>query len=263
MAYRVNWEGTPNPSATPNQNPTNVAVSNPVGCFEIVTFKKDMSVSPATAQNAFFNAQMNIRRRQLVCHLNNSGVCIQKGAMQWFTGNITAGTGVKGVGDMFGKALRSSVTGEAAIKPEYNGTGLLVLEPTYKHILLEDLKNWPGGLVVDDGMFLASELTVKHQISRRNNLSSAVAGGEGLFNLCFAGSGVVALESPVPKGELICVDLQNDVLKIDGNMAVAWSGSLEFTVERTTKTLIGSAASGEGLVNVYRGSGRVLIAPVA
>lgn len=29
------------------------------------------------------------------------------------------------------------------------------------------------------------------------------------------------------------------------------------------KTLIGSAASGEGLVNVYRGTGRVLLAPVA
>ena len=51
-------------------------------------------------------------------------------------------------------------------------------------------------------------------------------------------------------------------MKIDGNMAVAWSQSLEFTVERSGKTLIGSAASGEGLVNVYRGTGKVLLAPV-
>ena len=36
-----------------------------------------------------------------------------------------------------------------------------------------------------------------------------------------------------------------------------------FTVERTTKTLIGSAASGEGLVNVYRGTGKVRMSPVA
>ena len=57
--------------------------------------------------------------------------------------------------------------------------------------------------------------------------------------------------------------MDNDVLKIDGDMAVAWSNTLEFTVERTTSTLIGSAASGEGLVNVYRGTGKVLIAPVA
>ena len=52
-------------------------------------------------------------------------------------------------------------------------------------------------------------------------------------------------------------------MKIDGNFAIAWSGSLEFTVERSGKSLIGSAASGEGLVNVYRGSGRVLMMPTA
>ena len=58
------------------------------------------------------------------------------------------------------------------------------------------------------------------------------------------------------------ITLDNDVLKVDGNMAIAWSGSLEFTVERSGKTLVGSAASGEGLVNVYRETGRVLLAPV-
>ncbi len=57
--------------------------------------------------------------------------------------------------------------------------------------------------------------------------------------------------------------LQEDVLKVDGNFAIAWSNSLDFTVERSGKSLIGSAASGEGLVNVYRGTGRVLLAPVA
>ena len=58
------------------------------------------------------------------------------------------------------------------------------------------------------------------------------------------------------------ITLQEDVLKVDGNMAIAWSGSLNFTVERSGKSLVGSAASGEGLVNVYRGTGRVLLAPV-
>ena len=56
--------------------------------------------------------------------------------------------------------------------------------------------------------------------------------------------------------------MQDDVLKVDGNMAIAWSGTLDFTVERSGKTLLGAAASGEGLVNVYRGTGKVLLAPV-
>lgn len=70
------------------------------------------------------------------------------------------------------------------------------------------------------------------------------------------------IESRCPKEELIEITLENDVLKVDGNLAIAWSNSLDFTVERSGKTLVGSAASGEGLVNVYRGTGKVLLAPV-
>ena len=87
-------------------------------------------------------------------------------------------------------------------------------------------------------------------------------GKEGFFNLCLTGDGFVVCESATPKEELVLVELNNDVLKIDGNLAVAWSPSLSFTVERSGKSLIGSAASGEGLVNVYRGTGKVLMAPV-
>ena len=52
------------------------------------------------------------------------------------------------------------------------------------------------------------------------------------------------------------------MLKVDGNFAICWSGSLDFTVERSGKSLAGSAVSGEGLVNVYRGTGKVLLAPI-
>ena len=182
--------------------------------------------------------------------------------MQWSVGSVAATTGIKGVGDFFNKAIRGSVTGESAIKPEYTGNGVLVLEPTYKHIILIDVADWNGAIVLDDGLFLACESTLGHKAVMRSNISSAVAGGEGLFNLGISGSGILCLESPCPREELIEINLVDDVLKIDGNMAVAWSQSLEFTVERSGKTLIGSAASGEGLVNVYRGTGKVLLAPV-
>ena len=199
----------------------------------------------------------------MICDLSKSHVTVQAGAMQWTVGNVNATTGIKGVGDLFGKAVRGKVTGESAIKPEYTGDGILVLEPTYRHIILVDLKDWNGSIVLDDGLFLACESTLKQKAVMRFNLSSAVAGGEGLFNLGVTGNGVLCLESASPREELIEITLQNDVLKIDGNMAVAWSGTLDFTVERSGKSLIGSAASGEGLVNVYRGTGKVLLAPVS
>lgn len=112
-------------------------------------------------------------------------------------------------------------------------------------------------------MFYACDGNVQNRIVARRNLSSAVLGNEGLFNLSLSGDGVAALESNVPEEELIEVVLENDELKIDGDLAVCWSSNLEFTVERSTRTLVGSAISGEGLVNVYRGTGVVLMCPVA
>jgi uncharacterized protein (AIM24 family) len=195
-------------------------------------------------------------------NLHNTGCIMQKGAMQWISGNVDVSTGVTGVGNFIGKAVKGKVTGESAVKPEYRGTGTVMLEPTYKHILLINVAEW-GGIVLEDGLFLACDDTLTHSIVSRSNLSSAVLGGEGLFNLCVSGQGVLACESPVPMDELIEVVLDNDVMKIDGSMAVAWSSSLEFTVEKSTKSLVGSAISGEGFVNVYRGSGKILMAPTA
>lgn len=239
------------------------SITQTKGIFSIMEYNKDISVTTAEAQTAYFASEMNIRKRQLIATLNGNSVIVQAGAMQLMIGALDAGTDIKGAGDLLKKALSSKVTGETAIKPKYSGKGQLVLEPTYKHIILEDLKEWKGAMVIDDGLFLASEGTVDMKVVARTTLSSAIAGGEGLFNSCLTGTGVVALESPVPYDELISIDLVDDCVKIDGNMAIAWSNSLKFTVERTTKTLVGSAASGEGLVNVYRGTGRILIAPIA
>lgn len=234
-----------------------------LGAFTVIEYTRDLSVTAQSAQIAYYSNLMNVRKRQVICDLSKSNVTIQAGAMQWTAGNVNATTGVKGVGDLIGKALRGNVTGESAIKPEYTGNGILVLEPTYKHIILVDVAQWNGSIVLDDGLFLACDSNLKHKAVMRSNFSSAVAGGEGLFNLGIVGNGILCLESACPKEELIEITLDNDVLKVDGNMAIAWSGSLSFTVERSSKSLIGSAASGEGLVNVYRGTGKVLLAPVA
>lgn len=233
------------------------------GPFTIIEYQRDLSVTPASSIVAYYSAQMNVRKRQVVCDLSKAPVTIQAGAMQWMLGDVNATTGIKGVGDLFGKAIRGKATGESAIKPEYTGSGMMVLEPTYKYLILMDAADWGGSVVLDDGLFLACDSGLKHKAVMRSNLSSAVAGGEGLFNLSLNGNGVFCIESECPREELIEITLQNDVLKVDGNMVMAWSGSLDFTVERSGKSLIGSAASGEGLVNVYRGTGKVLMSPLA
>ena len=234
-----------------------------LGNFSVLEYKRDASVSSYNAMTEYFMAEMGVHRRQVVINMTGSNSAVlQAGAMQWTAGNINLATDVKGVGDFMGKVLKSAVTKESVIKPKYSGNGILVLEPTYKHIILKDVSQWETGLVIEDGMFLASDDTVNQSVSARKNVSSAVLGGEGLFNLLLRGKGVVALESNVPEDELIEVELENDELRIDGNMAVCWSGGLSFTVEKASKSLIGSAASGEGFVNVYRGTGKVLMSPI-
>lgn len=240
-----------------------VKMLSELGPFRVIEYQRDLSVMPDSAMVAYYSSQMNVRKRQLVCDLSKAPVTIQAGAMQWMLGNVNATTGIKGVGDLFSKAVRGKVSGESAIKPEYTGNGLLVLEPTYKHLILMDAADWGGSVVLDDGLFLACDSNLKHKAVMRANFSSAVAGGEGLFNLSLNGRGVFCIESECPKEELVEITLQDDVLKIDGNYAIAWSSTLEFTVERSGKSLIGSAASGEGLVNVYRGTGKVLMMPTA
>lgn len=231
------------------------------GAYTVFEYVQDLSVNPENAIQSFYASQMNIRKRQVFIQLNDSDVVVQSGAMQWMAGNVQVATNVKGAGDLIKKLAGSKATKESAIKPRYQGNGIVVLEPTYKHILVENVAEW-NGMVIEDGLFLACDGSVNLKTVSRNTLSSAVLGNEGLFNSCLTGSGYAVLESPVPREELIEVTLDNDVLKVDGDYAIAWSHSLNFTVERSTKSLIGSAASGEGLVNVFKGTGKVLMAPL-
>ena len=231
------------------------------GPYYIYEHQEDLSVSPGTASMAYFMKEMNVKRRQVLIQLNNNAVRIQAGAMQWMAGNVNMDSGVTGVGNFLGKMMKGAATGESAAKPIYTGQGLLMLEPTFNFLLIEDLANWGNGIVLDDGLFLACDNNLQESIVKRNSLTAAAFGGEGLFNLSLSGQGLCVLESPVPRTELFEFNLENDTLKIDGNMAIAWSSTLEFTVEKATKSLLGSAVAKEGFVNVYRGTGKVLMAP--
>ena len=243
-------------------NNRNIKTIASLGHYTVIEHQLDLSVQPNVAAMAYFAQKMNIKRRQLLIKLDNSDVTVQSGAMQWMVGHIESKTGLTGVADAAKKFLSSMVTKESVIKPVYTGTGELMLEPTYKHIILVDVAAW-GSIVLQDGLFLACDTSLQQKVTARATLSSAALGGEGLFNLTLQGHGIAALESPVAQEELLEIDLQDSELKIDGNMAIAWSHSLQFTVERSSKTLLGSAVNGEGLVNVYRGTGRVLLAPTA
>ncbi|MGN1411584.1 MAG: AIM24 family protein [Oscillospiraceae bacterium] len=215
--------------------------------------------NPSMAKNLYYMKEQNIRPRQIVIYLNNDSVQIEPGALSYMQGNISMVSGVN-VGNIIGKVLSSKMTGESIAQPEYKGTGMIVLEPSFKHFVVIDLKS-NEDIIVDKGMFYASQGSVTSKSVMQKSISSTIAGGEGLFQIYIKGPGLVVLEIPVPMEEIDIIEMNNDVLKVDGNFALLRSASMGFTVERSAKTLIGSSVSGEGLVNVYRGSGQVWLAP--
>lgn len=240
----------------------NILKTESSGCFEIYEYQKDLSVTPANAASLYFMSKMNFKKRQVLCNLDGNSIRTQAGAMQWMAGRVSMDSNIKGAGDFLSKAWKNLGTGESISKPIYSGSGYVMLEPTYRYILLEDVATWGEGMVIEDGMFLACDSTVNSEWTSRTNASSMLVGGEGWINHCLSGTGYAVLESSVPREEIIEIVLDNDEVRIDGNMAIAWSKTLNFSVEKSTKSLLGSLISKEGLVNVYRGTGKIWMAPV-
>jgi uncharacterized protein (AIM24 family) len=55
--------------------------------------------------------------------------------------------------------------------------------------------------------------------------------------------------------------LKDETLQVDGNFAPMRTGRIDFSVEKSTKGLIGTLTSGEGLLQTFRGTGSVWLAP--
>lgn len=240
----------------------NIIVLEEKGPFKVIEYEKDLSVAPEEAVEKYYSSKMNVRPRQLIADLSKtSGIYLQAGAMQWMNGANKLSADVNGIGDFGKKFLKAAVTGETAVKPEYAGDGFVVSEQTYKHLLLLDLDEWDNSITIDDGLFLAAEKSIGLSVETRSDISSAIA-ARNLFYTTLHGEGYVCLESDIPMGELIVIEITNDTVTIDGPLAIAWTSGLQFTGEKSGKSFVDSALS-ERLVNVFRGTGKILMAPLS
>lgn len=212
-----------------------------------------------TAFMLSYMREANIKLRQLRIVLSGGGVFTEANALSFMRGPIEVSTNTGGLFSLSKKFVTSKISGEPVIKPHYKGVGELLLEPSFGHYALLELEN--EEIIIDDSLFFAAEDSIEIGITAMKTVSSALFGTEGLFQTKLKGSGIVVLEIPVPETEVFKYSLVDDVLKIDGNFSVLRTGGITFTVEKTTKTLIGSGFSGEGLLNVFRGTGEVWLMP--
>lgn len=203
--------------------------------------------------------ESNIKLRQVRIILDDSSVKIEKGALSYMRGSINMKNKMGGPLGIGKKLFASKVTGESKFKPTYDGTGEIFLEPSFGHYALIELED--EEIVVDDRMFYACENSVEVGAYMNKALSSVMFGNEGVFQTKLSGEGIVVLEMPVPESEIFKCKINNDVLKVDGNFAVLRSGNIEFTVEKSSKSLLSTTTGGEGLLNVFKGTGEVWLIP--
>jgi uncharacterized protein (AIM24 family) len=255
----------------PATKPTSAAPSS--GNFEILDmaetdgFKVEILAYPKlggakdhqTAANVYFANQAGIRLKQVRITLRDGEAIAESGALHFMLGHVQMESKVGGVSGL-GKAMMNKfVTKEAAIMPRYRGTGQIYLEPSFSHFLIYRL----GGeeVVADKGMFYCGQGSLDIGSAMQKNVSSALFGGEGLFQTRIKGSGICVLESPVPADEVLRIDLKDETLQVDGNFALMRTGRIEFSVEKSTRSLLGTLTSGEGLLQTFRGTGSVWLAP--
>ena len=217
--------------------------------------------SVAAAMALYFSQSQEMLLRQARVTLDNGSCQLQAGLLQFSRGRIQIETDTKGVGGFLKGAIKGAVTGESAVKPIYSGTGQIYLEPTFGQLVILKLDN--ETVTVADGMFYAVESGVKVTTASAGSVSAGLFGGQGFFMSSLTGSGWVVLSLPVPEHEIIRYTLNgpDDELKVDGAFGLLRRGDISYTAERSTKTLIGSFVSGEGLLQTYRGTGEVWVAP--
>lgn len=206
-----------------------------------------------------FMKDAGIKLKQIRIILEDSAVKLESGALSYLKGDIELQNKVGGVLGFGKKLINSKLTGETVFKPRYEGTGEIFLEPSFGHYALLELED--EEVIVDDGVFYACEDSIEIGAAMQKSISSMILGNEGLFQTKISGSGIVVLEIPVPENEIFKCRLSNDTLKVDGNFAILRTGGIEFTVEKSSKSIIGSATSGEGFLNVYKGTGEVWLVP--
>ncbi len=184
--------------------------------------------------------------------LSNEAITLESGAMYYMQGHIEVETKVPSIGGM----LKAGLTGENIIRPVYSGTGKIMLEPSFNDYHVLNLNN--ETFILDQGSYVASDASVEVS-AFRNKFMTGLRSGEGMFQTKVSGTGQVVVQA---QGPIQLIELNNDKLSVDGTFAVARAESLSYSVQKVTKSLLGAAASGEGFVNVFEGSGKVFLAPV-
>lgn len=187
---------------------------------------------------------------------------MERGAMVYHNGKIDLqgkmnSGGSKGIGGIIKAVGRSMVSGESMFISTARGLedgAMVALAPSNIGRVKEiEVGNTQWRL--NDGAFVASDSGVNYKMVRQSVGKAIFAGTGGLFVMETNGEGTMLVSG---NGDLIEIELDGSTnYQIDNFHVVAWEASLSYNI-KVASGMFGFK-SGEGLVNEFNGSGKVII----
>ena len=182
----------------------------------------------------------------------------QSGGMAYQTEGIRMNTNARG-GVM--KSLGRMFSGESIFMANYTAEtdgAMVAFGATVPGAVVPvDLRNLPGGLIMQKGAFLCAEQSVETSVAFTKKFSAGLFGGEGFILQKAQGNGTVFLEID---GDVIQKELApGEVLKVDTGNVVAFESKVSYEIE-TVKGLGNIFLGGEGLfLTKLTGPGKIII----
>jgi uncharacterized protein (AIM24 family) len=188
--------------------------------------------------------------RQVRLDIRDEVVRARRGALSNMRGEIVMTPRLPSMGDIF----RAFFTNEARIRPYYEGTGSILLQPSLGgyHVFAVEGERW----ILEPGVYWASEGGVELGLWRERIFPSLWA-GDGLlvWKTTVEGQGRVAINAPGPV-EVVSVD--ESELRVQGRLVLGRTEGLRFLSKRPT-TFFRHFISGQRRLRVYQGTGKVLV----
>ncbi|MDR0854639.1 MAG: TIGR00266 family protein [Clostridiales Family XIII bacterium] len=163
-----------------------------------------------------------------------------------------------GLGKLVGAMARSAVSGESMFITEVVSNvsgGEVALAPSCPGTIVQ-LDVGQKQYRLNDSTFLAMDSSVEYTLERQS-VGKALFGGQGgFFVMTTNGQGRILVNA---FGSIKEIELNNvNGFAIDNGHVVAWDRNLNYEIQLQSG-IFGSIGTGEGVINVFSGTGKVLI----
>lgn len=191
----------------------------------------------------------------------NETIRVERGAMVYMQNIELQGkmnTNKSGISGFLSALGRSMTSGESFFvteaKAQQDNAYLGIAPATAGKIRVLQLDN-EHQYCVNTGCFLACDGSVQYNMKRQDLGKALFAGTGGLFIMETTGTGNLLISS---YGDLIEINVtQGAPVTIDNQHVVAWENTLDYDLDIASGTF--GFTSGEGIVNHFKGNGKVWI----